>query len=55
MPLTKSGTKVLSSRREQYGTDKGERVSYATANKRPGLGAKWHGRAASAPRSMSKR
>jgi hypothetical protein len=42
MPLTKSGQGVLSSMKSQYGSDKGERVFYATANKKPGLGKKWH-------------
>lgn len=42
MPLTKSGTKVLASMKEQYGTEKGERVFYATANKRSGVGKSWH-------------
>lgn len=30
-----------------YGPEKGERVFYATANKKPALGRKWHGQAAS--------
>ena len=44
MPLTKSGSKVLRSMQAQYGSDKGERVFYATANKKPTLGKKWHGK-----------
>lgn len=32
---------------EQYGGEKGTRVFYATANKRPALGKKWHGRSMS--------
>jgi len=52
MPLTTSGTKVLSSMREQYGPQKGERVFYATANKKPALGKKWHG---PSTKSLSKR
>jgi hypothetical protein len=43
MPLTDSGSKVLRSMRSQYGGEKGERVFYATANKKPELGKKWHG------------
>jgi hypothetical protein len=42
MPLTKTGTKVLSAMKDTYGGEKGERVFYATANKRPALGKKWH-------------
>lgn len=49
MPLTKSGSKVLQSMKSEYGAEKGERVFYATANKRPALGKKWHGK-----RSMTK-
>jgi len=55
VPLTQTGSKVLSSMQTEYGKEKGERVFYATANKRPQLGAKWHGKTASAPRSLSKR
>lgn len=41
---------------QHYGDQKGERVFYATANKKPALGAKWHGpKKPSASRSMSKR
>jgi hypothetical protein len=43
MPLTASGQSVLTSMQRQYGPDKGERVFYATANKKPALGKKWHG------------
>src|SRR5262245_23741597 len=35
VPLTPSGSKVLASMRDQYGAEKGERVFYATANKKP--------------------
>jgi len=43
MPLTPTGQKVLSNMTTQYGSkEKGKRVFYATANKRPQLGAKWH-------------
>jgi hypothetical protein len=44
MPLTKSGRKVMSSMKEEYGEEKGERVFYATANKKPSVGRKWHGK-----------
>lgn len=53
MPLSRSGSKVLRSMQSTYGADKGERVFYATANKKPALGRKWHGKTAS--RSLSKR
>lgn len=43
MPLSRSGSKVLGSMRDTYGPDKGERVFYATAAKKPALGRKWHG------------
>jgi hypothetical protein len=54
MPLTPSGAKVLSTMKSQYGAEKGERVFYATANKKPALGKKWHGKSPTA-RSLSKR
>ena len=54
MPISKyysgSGEKVMRSMKERYGEDKGERVFYATANKRgqkpggtkhKGLPSKW--------------
>lgn len=54
MPLTRSGEKVLSSMRTQYGAEKGTRVFYASINKgKPGSG-KWHGKSATA-RSLRKR
>lgn len=55
MPLTPSGAKVLRSMQDTYGAQKGERVFYATANKTPALGKKWHGQKPSTPRSLSKR
>jgi hypothetical protein len=56
MPLTKSGEKVLSSMRSQYGSKKGESVFYASINKGKPGSSKWHGKkSAAAPRSMSKR
>lgn len=33
MPLTKKGRKIKRAMKKQYGTDKGERVFYASANK----------------------
>jgi hypothetical protein len=39
--------------KSQYGATKGERIFYATANKKPQLGAKWHGKTSSRP--ISKR
>jgi hypothetical protein len=38
-----------------YGADKGERIFYATANKKPELGKKWHGAPRSSSRPISKR
>jgi hypothetical protein len=55
MPLTSSGQKVLSSMKEQYGGDKGERVFYASINKGKPGSSKWHGKSAAKPRSLSKR
>lgn len=49
MPLSPSGDKVLASMKDQYGATKGKQVFYATANKKPELGRKWHG----AKRSMT--
>lgn len=39
MPLTKSGTKVMKSMKKQYGSKKGEKIFYATMNKKH---KKWH-------------
>lgn len=33
MPLTKKGKKIMSSMKEHYGAEKGERVFYASRNK----------------------
>lgn len=33
MPLTPKGRRILASMKAQYGSDKGERVFYASANK----------------------
>lgn len=33
MPLTPKGQKIMSSMKDQYGSDKGERVFYASRNK----------------------
>jgi hypothetical protein len=55
VPLTKSGSKVLSSMQSQYGADKGERVFYASINKGKPGSSKWHGKSSSKPRSLSKR
>lgn len=44
MPLTKSGAKVLSSMKAQYGEDKGERVFYASINKGKPGSKTWHGK-----------
>ena len=42
MPLTKSGKKVLHSMEEQYGTEKGKAVFYASINKGKEGSTKWH-------------
>ena len=42
MPITKSGLKVLSSMREQYGSEKGKSVFYASINKKKKGTEKWH-------------
>lgn len=42
MPLTKSGSKVMSSMKSQYGEEKGERVFYASINKGKPGSKKWH-------------
>lgn len=56
MPLTPSGTKVLSSMKDQYGGEKGERVFYASINKGKPGSRKWEaGKSAGAPRRLSKR
>jgi hypothetical protein len=52
MPLTKSGSRVLSSMKEQYGGEKGERVFYASINKGKPGSSKWHGKRASKGREL---
>ena len=42
MPLSKSGKKVLSSMKKQYGTKKGKNVFYASMNKGKVGSSKWH-------------
>lgn len=44
MPLTKSGNKVLSSMKKEYGGKKGKQVFYASINKGKKGSAKWHGK-----------
>lgn len=44
MPLTKSGRKVMSSMKKQYGAKKGEEVFYASINKGKPGSSKWHGK-----------
>jgi len=55
VPLTSSGSKVLSSMQSTYGPEKGERVFYASINKGKPGSSKWHGKSASKPRDLSKR
>jgi hypothetical protein len=42
MPLTSRGRKVLASMRRQYGSEKGERVFYASINKKKAGSSRWH-------------
>ena len=42
MPLTKTGRKVMSSMKEQYGKEKGESVFYASINKGVKGSSEWH-------------
>ena len=42
MPLTKTGKKVLSSMKEQYGAEKGKNVFYASINKGKAGSSQWH-------------
>ena len=42
MPLTKSGRKVKRAMAKTYGKKKGEKVFYATMNKRKKGSSKWH-------------
>ena len=44
MPITKSGKRVLSEFKEEYGKEKGERVFYASINKGKPGGEKWRGK-----------
>ena len=42
MPLTKTGKKVMSSMKKEYGNKKGEQILYASINKRKRGSSKWH-------------
>ena len=42
MPLTKSGKKVLSSMKKEYGGEKGKKVFYSSINKGKAGSTKWH-------------
>lgn len=42
MPITKSGKKVLSSMKKEYGEKKGKEVFYASINKGKKGSTKWH-------------
>lgn len=42
LPLTSSGSKVMSSMKKTYGSEKGERVFYASVNKGKPGSKKWH-------------
>lgn len=42
MPLTPSGTRIKAKMAESYGSEKGERIFYATMTKKPTETRKWH-------------
>lgn len=42
MPLTKSGKRVLSEMKKEYGGEKGKSVFYASINKGKSGSQKWH-------------
>ena len=42
MPLTKSGKKVLSSMKKEYGGEKGKKVFYSSINKGKAGSKSWH-------------
>lgn len=44
MPLTKSGKKVLSTMKKEYGAKKGKSVFYASINKNKKGSSKWEGK-----------
>lgn len=44
MPLTKSGSKVMSNMKAEYGEKKGKQVFYASINKGKPGSQKWHGK-----------
>jgi hypothetical protein len=54
MPITKSGLKVLSSMKKQYGGEKGERVFYASINKKKAGSSKWHEKRNAIKKHLSK-
>ena len=42
MPLTKSGQKVMRKMMNQYGSEKGKKVFYASIKSRKAGSSKWH-------------
>tara|TARA_R100000750_G_C2345987_1_gene96318 strand:+ start:1670 stop:1834 length:165 start_codon:yes stop_codon:yes gene_type:complete len=42
MPLSKTGRKILTAMKKQYGEEKGEDVFYASINKKKNGSSKWH-------------
>lgn len=42
MPLTKTGKKVMSSMKKEYGEKKAKEVFYASINKKKTGSGKWH-------------
>lgn len=55
MPLTKSGRKVISSMKKQYGEEKGEEVFYASINKKKKGSSKWHAKRSAVKRKVAKK
>ena len=54
MPITKSGRKVMTSMMEEYGSEKGKSVFYASINKKKKGSAKWHEKRKAIKRKLKK-
>lgn len=55
MPLTRSGSKVKAAMAREYGSDKGERVFYASINKGNPGSSKWHRKSGGRKTSLAHR
>ena len=53
MPLTKTGREVMHSMAEQYGSEKGKEVFYASINAKKSGSRKWHKKRKSSGKSYS--